>query len=141
MESPANVDNDTGQGSVSSGSESSSRKRPQTVSCFLCGGTQIYPGPRYENHLINEHGVLDIDFMIAITLYKQKHGSNPSLENPIDSKEPTAIANNVKGNLIIILAQSYYITSNYKVEFPRKMNNEFDFRYARQKNRVYYGKL
>ena len=99
MESPANLDNDTGQGGMSSGSESSSRKRPQTVSCFLCGGTQIYPGPRYENHLINEHGVLDIDFMIAITLYKQKHGSNPSLENPIDSKEPSAISNYVKGKV------------------------------------------
>ena len=31
MESPANVDNDTGQGGISSGSESSSRKRPQTA--------------------------------------------------------------------------------------------------------------
>ena len=72
MESPTNFDGDTGQSGTSSGSEASARKKPQTVSCFLCGGTQIYPGPRYENHLINEHGVMDIDFMISITLFKQK---------------------------------------------------------------------
>lgn len=85
MESPTTLDNDTGQGAAASGTEVSARKRPQTVSCFLCGGTQIYPGPRYENHLINEHGVLDTDFMVEITLYKQKYGSNPSLENPSNS--------------------------------------------------------
>ena len=95
MESPATLDSDTGQGGVSSGSDSSTRKRPQTVSCFLCGGTQIYPGPRYENHLINEHGVLDVDFMIEITLYKQKHGTNPPLDNIKDSK--SASTNNDKG--------------------------------------------
>ena len=82
MEASAASDSDNGPGGASSSSESSARKKPQTVSCFLCGGTQIYPGPRYENHLMNEHGVLDIDYMIAITLYKQEHGSNPSLEAP-----------------------------------------------------------
>ena len=98
MDSPASVDNDTGQGVASSGTDSSTRKRPQTVSCFLCGGTQIYPGPRYENHLINEHGVLDTDFMVAITLYKQKHGCNPSLEDPKNGSNDS----NDKGKFVIL---------------------------------------
>ena len=102
MESPGTLENDTGQGGISSGSESSARKRPQTVSCFLCGGTQIYPGPRYENHLINEHGVLDIDFMIAITLYKQKYGSNPSLENPTNTNDAIKSTNDDKGKLLAV---------------------------------------
>ena len=100
MESPGTLDSDTGQGTCS-GSELSTRKRPQTVSCFLCGGTQIYPGPRYENHLINEHGVLDIDFMIAITLFKQKHGYNPSLEDPAKREDNVTVPNNDTGTLVI----------------------------------------
>ena len=100
MDSPATLDSDTGQGTAS-GSELSTRKRPHTVSCFLCGGTQIYPGPRYENHLINEHGVLDIDFMIAITLYKQKHGYNPSLEDPCKSEDRVTEAKKERGTLIV----------------------------------------
>ena len=99
MESSALSDGENAQGGTSSESESASRKKPQTVDCFLCGGTQIYPGPRYENHLINEHGVLDIDFMIAISLYKKKHGSNPSLEAPTKSTDsPTEVKE--KGTLI-----------------------------------------
>ena len=97
MESPTNFDVDTGQSGASSGSEVSTRKKPQTVSCFLCGGTQIYPGPRYENHLINEHGVMDIDFMISITLFKQKYGCNPSLEDPSKAKNSTE--ENIKGKI------------------------------------------
>ena len=31
---------------------SSSRKSIRTLKCILCGGNQIYPGPRYENHLV-----------------------------------------------------------------------------------------
>ena len=100
MESSAASDGETGQGGASSGSESAPRKKPQTVNCFLCGGTQIYPGPRYENHLINEHGVLDTDFMIAISLYKQQHGSNPSLENPAKSTDSPTETKDGKGTLI-----------------------------------------
>ena len=101
MESSAASDGEsTAQGGVSSGSEATAgRKRPQTVSCFLCGGTQIYPGPRYENHLINEHGVLDIEFMIAISLFKQKHGNNPSLEDPGARQKSGPEDNELKGKL------------------------------------------
>ena len=37
--------------------------------------------------MINEHGVLDTNFMISISLYKQKHGNNPSLKDPKDNRE------------------------------------------------------
>ena len=58
----------------------------KTLNCFLCGGRQVYPGPRYANHLINEHGVVDIDFMIKLSLYKQRHGRNPNLNEAPVSK-------------------------------------------------------
>jgi len=52
--------------------------RPGTITCFLCGGTHIYPGPRYEAHLQNEHGaIFDIDFLISVSQYKQTYDSLP----------------------------------------------------------------
>eukprot|EP00092_Neocalanus_flemingeri_P026546 GFUD01028770.1.p1 GENE.GFUD01028770.1~~GFUD01028770.1.p1 ORF type:complete len:933 (-),score=290.62 GFUD01028770.1:23-2821(-) len=52
--------------------------RPGTITCFLCGGTHIYPGPRYEAHLQNEHGaIFDIDFLISVSQYKQTYNSLP----------------------------------------------------------------
>ena len=50
----------------------------KTIQCFLCGGIQIYPGPRYANHLVNEHGVVDIDYMVKLSLYKARHNESPS---------------------------------------------------------------
>ena len=62
-----------------------SSSRRTTVSCILCGGVQIYPGPRYENHLVNEHGaVFDVEFLIELSLFKQKHGRLPALSPPGD---------------------------------------------------------
>ncbi|TRY71884.1 hypothetical protein TCAL_08435, partial [Tigriopus californicus] len=53
----------------------------RTLSCFLCGGAHIYPGPRFENHLMNEHGaVFDLDFIVKISLFKQEHGNLPSFD-------------------------------------------------------------
>jgi len=52
--------------------------RPGTITCFLCGGTHIYPGPRYEAHLQNEHGaIFDIEFLISVSQYKQTYDSLP----------------------------------------------------------------
>ena len=52
----------------------------KTITCFLCGGIHIYPGPRFENHLINEHGaVFDVEFLIQIALYKKENGDLPNL--------------------------------------------------------------
>ena len=83
---PARVDSPASS-TADSGTESIvTKKTVKTIHCFLCGGVQIYPGPRYENHLMNEHGVLDIDFMIELSLYKEKFGSNPSISNGIPVK-------------------------------------------------------
>ena len=63
-----------------------SSKQIRTINCLLCGGTQIYPGPRYENHLINEHGaIFDVEFLIKISLYKRDKGQLPDLETSQDS--------------------------------------------------------
>ena len=57
---------------------------PQTISCLLCGGAHIYPGPRYEKHLMNEHGVIfDVGFIVELTLFKQTQGSLPKLQQGI----------------------------------------------------------
>ena len=56
--------------------------RPGTITCFLCGGTHIYPGPRYEAHLQNEHGaIFDLEFLIQVSQYKQIHGGLPVLSS------------------------------------------------------------
>ena len=56
---------------------------PGRINCLLCGGTQIYPGPRYQNHLINEHGaVFDVEFLIKVSLYKKDNNNIlPDLNN------------------------------------------------------------
>ncbi len=52
-----------------------------TITCLLCGGTHVYPGPRFESHLLNEHGVVfGIDFFVKVCLFKQRHGRLPKLE-------------------------------------------------------------
>ena len=59
-----------------------------TIKCLLCGGTQIYPGPRYQNHLINEHGaVFDVEYLIQITLFKKEHDKLPELNDDINKSE------------------------------------------------------
>ena len=45
-----------------------------TIKCLLCGGDQIYPGPRYQNHLIYEHGVVhNVENLIKISIHKRDH--------------------------------------------------------------------
>ena len=62
-----------------------------TINCLLCGGTQIYPGPRYQNHLIQEHGVVhDIEFLIKVSIYKSDH--NGHLPNFIDRSQSRSFA-------------------------------------------------
>ena len=59
------------------------------LSCLFCGGMHVYPGPRYENHLLNEHGVVfDTDYFIRLSLYKRERGSLPALsELTADKKD------------------------------------------------------
>ena len=41
---------------------------------------QIYPGPRFENHLINEHGIIfDLDYIINLSLFKEEYDQLPAL--------------------------------------------------------------
>ena len=51
-----------------------------TINCLLCGGTQIYPGPRYQNHLIHEHGVVfDAEYLIKVSIHKRDKGQLPDI--------------------------------------------------------------
>jgi len=54
---------------------------PGTIQCFLCGGVFPYPGPRFANHLLHDHGIVfDADFFIQISLHRQRTGQLPNLE-------------------------------------------------------------
>ena len=45
-----------------------------TIKCLLCGGDKIYPGPRYQNHLIHDHGVVhDVEYLIKSSIHKREH--------------------------------------------------------------------
>lgn len=64
--------------------------RPGTITCFLCGGTHIYPGPRYEAHLQNEHGaIFDIEFLISVSQYKQTYDTLPVISSEGDAVPAT----------------------------------------------------
>jgi len=66
--------------------------RPGTITCFLCGGTHIYPGPRYEAHLQNEHGaIFDIEFLISVSQYKQTYDNLPVISSGGDATPPRSV--------------------------------------------------
>ncbi len=68
--------------------EASAKTEIKTLNCLLCGGTQIYPGPRYKNHLINEHGaIFDVEFLIELTIFKKEKSNLPDLKSQNDSNE------------------------------------------------------
>ena len=54
-----------------------------TISCLLCGGSFLYPGPRYSSHLLHEHGVVyDRDFLVQVSLHKKTFSSLPEVAGP-----------------------------------------------------------
>ena len=61
-----------------------------TINCLLCGGTQIYPGPKYQNHLIHEHGVVfDVEYLIKISILKRDHKETNDCKTKLEiKKEP-----------------------------------------------------
>ena len=61
-----------------------------TINCLLCGVTQIYPGPKYQNHLIHEHGVVfDVEYLIKISILKRDHKGTDDCETKLEiKKEP-----------------------------------------------------
>lgn len=74
---------------TSNGEDPSSSPPPRrTIACLLCGGVHIFPGPRYENHLINEHGVIfQAKFIVQLTLYQETRGHLPDLEKKAEEEE------------------------------------------------------
>lgn len=67
--------------------------RPSTITCFLCGGTHVHPGPRFENHLLHEHGVVfNADFFVKVSLFKQEEGRMPKIEKELPSASKGAAA-------------------------------------------------
>ena len=65
---------------------------PSTITCFLCGGTHIFPGPRFETHLQNEHGaIFDIEFLISVSQYKQLHHNLPDISSGVCNTPPRSV--------------------------------------------------
>ena len=53
------------------------------MSCLLCGGCFLYPGPRYPVHLFTCHGVVEDghrDYLVRASEYLMKHGHLPQVE-------------------------------------------------------------
>ena len=53
------------------------------MSCLLCGGCFLYPGPRYPVHLFTCHGVVEDghrDYLVRASEYQMKHGHLPQVE-------------------------------------------------------------
>ena len=76
---------------------------PGRINCLLCGGTQIYPGPRYQNHLINEHGAVnDVEFLIQISVFKKDNNNTlpdlNALKNNDNAKSQEADENQNENN-------------------------------------------
>ena len=43
---------------------------------------QIYPGPRFETHLINEHGIIfDLDYIISLSVFKEENQELPRIDS------------------------------------------------------------
>jgi len=55
-------------------------EKRNTITCFLCGGIHIYPGPRFGNHLLHEHGVvLNQEYIVSVSLYKDTYSTLPPI--------------------------------------------------------------
>ena len=53
------------------------------MSCLLCGGCFLYPGPRYPVHLFTCHGVVEDghrDYLVRASEYQMQHGHLPQWE-------------------------------------------------------------
>jgi len=52
----------------------------RTITCFLCGGVHIYPGPRFGNHLLHEHGVVfNQEYIISVSQFKDTYSILPPI--------------------------------------------------------------
>jgi len=52
----------------------------ETITCFLCGGVYVYPGQRFSNHLLHEHGVVyNHEYIISVSQYKDSCSTLPPI--------------------------------------------------------------
>jgi len=54
------------------------------ITCLLCGGLFLYPGPRYPLHLFTCHGVVENshrDYLVRASVYQMAHGELPMIEH------------------------------------------------------------
>jgi len=51
-----------------------------TITCFLCGGVHIYPGPRFGDHLLHEHGIVfNQEYIMSVSEYKDTYATLPPI--------------------------------------------------------------
>jgi len=61
-----------------------------TITCFLCGGVHIYPGPRFGDHLLHEHGIVfNHEYIMSVSEYKDTYATLP----PITPNVPSSSLN------------------------------------------------
>ena len=68
------------------------------MSCLLCGGWFLHPGPRYPVYLYTCHGVVEDShraYLVRVTEYKMKHGELPV----VDPEEETTYDCFIHGNV------------------------------------------
>ena len=56
---------------------------PPHITCLLCGGLFLYPGPRYPLHLFTCHEVVDNnhrDYLVRVSEYVKTHGELPGIK-------------------------------------------------------------
>ena len=54
------------------------------ITCLLCGGLFLYPGPKYPLHLFTCHGVVEErhrDYLVKTSEYQMAHGELPEITN------------------------------------------------------------
>jgi len=71
------------------------------ISCLLCGGFFLYPGPGYPVHLYTCHGVMEDShraYLVKVTEFKMKRGELPQINPEEDTSNYSTNANVDKSN-------------------------------------------
>ena len=102
--------------------ETTPQPPPGRINCLLCGGTQIYPGPRYQNHLINEHGaVFDVEFLIKVSLYKKDNNNTLPDLSALNSNDKKSIESDANPNKAIKVETTEVGVQTEEEETPRPL--------------------
>ena len=57
------------------------------ITCLLCGGLFLFPGPKYPLHLFTCHGVVEDshrDYLVRASEYQMVHGELPEISHTVD---------------------------------------------------------